>query len=137
MLLRLLGNLGIGALLGLCGGVLVAALTVLANLPRIADLFMRILRGMLRLSYFVYAALLNRLQPWVRRRIGLDLLVTQPRVILCLLISLSLGGALLVWRDWSPTFWILGFSAMHGLAVGLAWDNLVQPGGFQLGQQHP
>jgi hypothetical protein len=137
MLFRLLGNLGIGVLLGLCGGVLVAALTVLANLPRIADLFMRLLRGLLRLSYFVYSAMLTRLQPWVRRSIGLDLLATQPRVILCLLFSLSLGGALLFWRDWSPTIWLFAISAMHGLAVGLAWDNLVQPGGFQLGQQHP
>lgn len=137
MLFRLLGNLGIGFLLGLCGGVLVAALSVLANLPQIADLIMRILRGLLRLSYFVYAALLNRLHPWARRTVGLDLLATRPRVILCLLFSMGLGGTLLVWRDWSPTIWLFAISATHGLAVGLAWDNLVQPDGFQLGQQHP
>lgn len=48
---------------------------------------------------------------------------------------LSIGiGVLLSWlASKSVHTWVVILSAIHGITIGLAWDNLLDPGGLHLG----
>jgi hypothetical protein len=137
MLGRLFSSLGLGLLLALCGISLAAFFASVASLPRLAVLAVELLRGLLKLSYYLYAAMLSRIQPISASVVGLDLLAPLPRTVCTMLFSLTAGYAVLTWLGWLVNFWWLGLFACHGLVVGVAWDSLVEPSSFQMGERIP
>jgi hypothetical protein len=68
-------------------------------------------------------------------RQGLDVDIEDgfPRAAACSLLSLGLGVILLLLIRGRVTGWGLGLCLLHGLAVALAWDEIEDPGGLQLG----
>jgi hypothetical protein len=92
-----------------------------------------LLRGVLILSFRLYSFLLVPIAEPMRADIGVDILDGFWRVICCLLLSGSFGLLLLVVLGLPITVWSVGLCLLHGLVVGLAWDEIQQPGGLQLG----
>jgi len=71
--------------------------------------------------------------PIVQQRLNINILAGPSRVIASLLLSLILGLLFLLLTDLPMTGWSIGLSLLHGLSVGLAWDEIEKPGGLQLG----
>ena len=106
---------------------------LLRLLPRFLNLIRLGLRGLLILSFRFYHLLLTRMAPIIQQRLNIDILAGHLRVIASLLLSLILGLLFLLLTNLSVTGWGIWLSLLHGLAVGLAWDEIEKPGGLQLG----
>ena len=55
----------------------------------------------------------------------------------CVLFSLIIGVLPMALLDPSWSLWILVFCVLHGLFIGLAWDDIENPGGIQFGRRVP
>ena len=106
---------------------LLRLLPVLLNAIRLG------LRAILILSYRLYALVLTRVAPEVEERLGFDILTGIPRLVATVLLSLVSGLLFVTITHLPLTAWIWVLLVLHGLAVGLAWDEIAQPGGLQLG----
>jgi hypothetical protein len=113
--------------------VLLSFAGLLRLLPRFLAFIHLVLRCFLILSYRLYHLLLARTAPAIQQRLGFDVLVGHWRLVACLTLSLCLGLLFLVLTGLPVTGWGVGLSLLHGLAVGLAWDEIQAPGGLQLG----
>lgn len=125
------------ALIGTCLASLSLVLFSLAGLlrffPRLASFLMTCLRGILILSFRLYHLTLTYLDPLVGSLLGIDVLSGYFRLIGCVLISLTIFTLifLILGARWSVWFFLIPL--LHGLSVGLAWDEIEKPGGLQLG----
>jgi len=113
--------------------VLLSIAALLRLLPQFLNLIRLLLRGLLILSFRFYHLLLTRLAPVIEERLNITILTGHLRLIASLLLSLILGLLLLLLIGSPVTGWSVGLSLLHGLAVGLAWDEIEKPGGLQLG----
>ena len=111
--------------------------TTIRVFPRLLNIIHRILRGFLILSYRLYHILLTILQPVVYGWFGVEILQGTFRWMFCLLFSLIIGLIPIILLDPSWVLWVLIFWILHGLFVGLAWDDIENPEGIQLGNQMP
>lgn len=102
-------------------------------LPKLLPFLRTLLRWFLILSYRFYILILTRLAPILHSYLDIDLLNGMPRVAATLLLSLALGLLLHLLTDLPVSGWIIALLAIHGLVVGLAWDELENPEGFRLG----
>ena len=133
LIFGLLGRMLVGALLfGLILFFFSLASTV-RLLPRLIEGIRRIVRTALILSFRFYRLILVRVRPALLEHLGVDILADHTRLVACLLLSLAFGLIPLVFISLANTAWILGASILHGLLVGLAWDDIENPGGVQLG----
>ena len=122
-------------------GICLASLSLLffsiAALLRLLPQFMHVvrlgLRGFLILSFRFYHLLLTRMAPAIQQRLNVNILAGHSRVLASLLLSLTLGGLFLYLADLPVTGWSAGLFLLHGLSVGLAWDEIAKSGGLQLG----
>lgn len=55
------------------------------------------------------------------------------RVVITSLLSIGIGTLISWITSNSIHAWVVVFSAIHGITIGLAWDNLLDPGGLHLG----
>lgn len=133
MLRRFFGNLILGIVLSILGAIIMAAIGLIANLPRIIQGAIWLIRQALRLFYQLYALMLSSLQPPIYDLTGLDLLSPTARTITSLALSMSLGTSILWLLNWQIGLWWLMIFAIHGLTVGYFWDQLLHPGEFNLG----
>lgn len=133
ILSRLFGNLIVGA----CFFSLIFCLLSLGVLLRLFPKLLRalrfVLRGFLILSYRLYALILNCLSPFLRRYLAIGVLAGIGRVAATLLLSLGLGWILAALIHFNISGWFLALLILHGLFVGLVWEEIARPGGFQLG----
>jgi hypothetical protein len=106
---------------------------LLRLLPRFLHLIRLGSRSFLILSFRFYHLLLTRMAPVIQQHLNIHILVGHARVVATLLLSLSLGLLFLALTNLPVTRWSVGLSLLHGLAVGLAWDEIEKPGGLQLG----
>ena len=106
---------------------------LLRLLPRLLNLIHRGLRGLLILSFRFYRLILSRIAPFVYQHLNGNLLAGPLRVVSCLVLSLVLGSLLFMLVSVRVTGLSLALFLFHGLAVGLAWDEIEEPGGLQLG----
>jgi hypothetical protein len=132
-LLNFLGRVLIGALFFGLTFLLINFMAVVRLLPYLLVGVRRIVRNLVILSYRFYRMTFIRLQPMIQNQLGIDVLNGPARLILCILFSLALGSLALIFVDLSTGIWIIGISFLHGLFVGLAWDDIENPGGVQLG----
>ena len=54
-------------------------------------------------------------------------------MVACILTSLLLGLLVLLVTQLPEMAWIIVPSLLHGLGVGLTWNELEEPGGIQMG----
>jgi hypothetical protein len=133
LLIRLSNQILIGAC---CLSIIALVLAVVALLRLLPALLAAIrlgLRGICILSFRLYSLVLTWLAPFVQQRIGVDVLTGLPRIGATLILSLALGLLFLAITRLPIAVWSMGLLILHGLVVGLAWDELEDPGGLRLG----
>lgn len=113
--------------------VLIALALLLRFLPALVKFARLCLRGFLILSFRLYRLLLKPIAPVVQRYVGVDILSGMARVVATLLLSLVLGFVLLLVMQWPVAIWNIGLFALHGLLVGLAWDEMEHPSDLRMG----
>lgn len=133
MIVRMVSSLLVGICFSLCTSVLVLGFGLLANAPRILGFALNAARSFLRGSYRLYFAVFTWLQPYSLTALQLDLLRMPTRALLAMALSVSLGLGLLRILGLSSGWVSLLLVALHGLVVGVAWDQLVLLGEFRLG----
>lgn len=109
---------------------------MLRLLPNFLHLVRLGLRGLLILSFRLYYLLFRRMAAPVKQRLNINILSDHWRVIFSVLFSLVLGLFFLLLTGWPVTGWGIGLTLLHGLCVGLAWDEIENPAGLQLGARH-
>jgi hypothetical protein len=132
-LFNFLGRVFLGALFFCLTFLLINFMAIFRLLPYLLVGVRRIVRNVVILSYRFYRMTFIRFQPIIQNQLGIDVLNGPPRLFLCILFSLALGSLALILVDLSTWIWIMGISFLHGLFVGLAWDDIENPGGVQLG----
>lgn len=130
---RILGTIVIGVCLSSFGMILMSLLLSLRNLPRLLASLQNGLRRFLRLSFEVYALLIKRVRIWVLYYTGLDLLTPFPRCATTIALSLLIGWGISFVLGFALAGWMLVLLVLHGLFVGLAWEQITTPDDFQLG----
>ena len=117
----------------LCLSSIVIVLTTLflgaRNLPAILASVRQLVRDAFRGSYRLYNAILSLLQSWI----GYDLFQPVIRTICTVILSLMIGTGLLGIFSLNIPVWVLIILILHGLFVGLAWENILRSEGFQTG----
>jgi len=106
---------------------------IIRLLPRLFKLVRHLIRGILIVSYRLYAMILSPVAPVLEQRLGINILAGFSRVIATSFLSLLFGLPLV----WLATGSVLGFASMlliiHGLVVGVVWKEIEEPGDLQLG----
>lgn len=106
---------------------------LLQLLPTAIPLVGRVLWALLVLSCRLYVLVLVRLAPLVRARTGVDLTDGLWRVGATLTLSLLVGTFFLFLLAWPVNGVLATLFILHGLFVGLAWEEIQDHGGLQLG----
>jgi hypothetical protein len=101
--------------------------------PTIARFLRACLRGFLILSYRFYALLLMPIAQFSKRHLGIDILSGLGRIVVTVSLSLVMGVLFLLLTNGQLTGWIVVFIVLHGLVVGIIWDDIQYPGELQLG----
>lgn len=108
------------------------AVLVLQWLPRMLAFVRDAAQVALVISCYVYRAVINQIRP-LGRRVGINLVANPLRSVVCVLLSMALGAIIMLVAGWEITPPRLGLSALHGLLVGLVWDQVGPPKGISLG----
>ena len=132
VLVGLLEHTLVGLCLASLSLVLFSLAILLRQTPRLASFLRQCLRWLLILSYRFYRLILVQVNQSAGHYLGIDLFSGFARILACLVLSLILGALILMLTN-LPLAWAAGLSILHGLAVGLAWDDIERPAGFQLG----
>jgi hypothetical protein len=64
---------------------------------------------------------------------GVELARGWRRIVITTVLSTIIGIGILSVAGWPHSWWSLGLGVVHGLCVGLAWDEIEKPGGVQVG----
>ena len=103
------------------------------NLPAIARLVVAVLQMFLRLSFRLYSFLFTRMAPAFRSVIGINILTGKTRVVASATTSLVLGAPILFVTGLPIVEWSIGAILIHGVLVGLTWDEQKELEGLQMG----
>jgi len=119
-------------IIGVCAfSVLQGAIGLVAIL-RLLPALLSLARYLTRLffvgSFRLYRLLLTLTARWLKRFAGIDVLTGMPRLIVTLMLSVSLWLTTLLLLRVSLSVWVFIPAVLHGLIVGLLWDDLAQPG---------
>lgn len=131
------GNLLFGLCFSICGAASFAVIGLLMNFPRLLQGLLALLRLFFRLSFQVYAFCFGRLRPIIFSATGIDLLLPKERTLAAALSSLLIGSGIFLWLGWDISYWWLTLFAIHGLVVGISWEQIEHPGEFRLGERLP
>lgn len=108
---------------------------LLRNLPAILHAARQILREILIMSYRIYSQIITRLQPTSRRYLGIEIGRTPMRIVTTCLISLVLVLSTSLVLGWGLSIILSFLAILHGLIVGLLWEELDQAEGQQMGEK--
>jgi hypothetical protein len=133
MIVRMVSSLLVGICFSLCSSGVVLGFGLLANAPRLLSFALSAVRSFLRGSYRLYLAIFTWLQPYSHIALQLDLLRMPTRALLAMALSVSLGLGLLRVLGLGSGWVSLLIFTLHGVVVGVAWDQLVLLGEFRLG----
>ena len=126
-------------LFGLCSFstfiIMLVMMVFFRNLPKLMRLFLEILRRMLFLSYLLYKAMLTWINNHSQYQTGICLLEKPQRVILCGFLSMLVYGLACLFRSKGISIWIAGCFLLHGLLVGLLWQDFFEPQGLSMGEK--
>jgi hypothetical protein len=130
---RLFERVLVGVCLSSLGLLFFSIAALLRLLPGFLRLASRGLRVGLVLSFRFYRLLLARVAPTIERRLKINVLIDPSRVVASALLSIVMGSLLMFVIGLPVTVWSVGLCLLHGLAVGLAWDEVEAPEGLRLG----
>ena len=108
---------------------------LLRNLPEILRGARAVLREILILTYRMYRPLLERLEPFGQRHLGIQIATGPLRTLATSLLSLFVLLALLLILRWRITLVPSLLALLHGATVGLLWDELERPDGMRTGER--
>jgi hypothetical protein len=124
-------------LVGICLASLSLVFFGIAALLRLFPQFLRLLRlglrGFLILSFRLYHLLLTPVAYIFQHFLDIDIFASPIRVIASLLLSMVLGWLFTLLAEVPVVGWEIVLFILHGLFVGLAWDEIGDPAGLQLG----
>ena len=123
----------VGVCLSSFGIILMSLLLQLRNLPRMMSGLRDSLRSLLRFSFEIYSALLTRIRVWVLYYTSIDLLMPIPRTMTTIALSLLIGWGCMSLIGLALADWMIALLSLHGLFIGLAWEQITIPDDFQLG----
>ena len=136
-MLNLLTGLFNQVLLAGCCLSLVLVFVSLAGALRLLPVALRYLRLALHVGLILtvkgYRLLFKQVAPIAEQFLGVDLFSPYPRVIASVLVSIGVGMVFIAVTQAPVTLWNLGFCVLHGLAVGVMWENLEDPDDLLLG----
>ena len=92
-----------------------------------------LLRRLLKTSYHLYASLLNWINPYAMRSLGVDILEGFPRILATTSLSLGIGYTILSVLHIRLGFWLVAIFVIHGFFIGKEWDQILAPKDFQMG----
>lgn len=107
------------------------------NLPTLVSFFRRATREFLLLTYHLYQPILVWGQPHVWRYLGVNLRSIYVRTTATTLLSLMLLTLIYLIFGWQFSVLGIGLAILHGLAVGIVWDDIGHPDGLQIGEEVP
>jgi hypothetical protein len=110
--------------------ILAFALRLLPTLLRLAG---QCLRLFLFVSYRFYRMLLTPLARLIRRRSGINVTSGLWRIAATTLLSLVLGLIIMVVTPLTASVLSVSVCLVHGLLVGVIWDDVEHPGALHLG----
>lgn len=102
-------------------------------LPTLFALGRYLVRLLLVGSFRLYRLLLTLAAPLLTRYFNINVLGGIARLISTVLLSVSAGLAALWLLHWSLSLWTISPPVLHGLIVGLLWDDMSEPGSLRLG----
>lgn len=102
-------------------------------MPTLLQMAGQCLRLFLFISYRLYRMLLTPLARILRRRTGLDLTAGLLRLLSTTLLSLIVGFIIIAVTPLTMSLVTVGTCLIHGLAVGIIWDDVEHPGMLNLG----
>ena len=102
-------------------------------IPRFLHLVRLGLQGFLIISFRLYHLVLSCLAPAAQRRLKINVLSGGFRVVASISFSLVLALLLILLVGRPVSGWSVGLSLLHGLFVGLVWDEIENSGDFRLG----
>ena len=122
-------------------GTLVASLSLffvslaglLRLLPRLLQFLRHCLRSLLILCVHLYRFIFSLIAPMIQWFLPIDLMANPWRMIACVLVSLLIGLLVPLVTQMPEMAWIIVPSLLHGLGVGLTWNEIEEPGGLQMG----
>lgn len=117
--------------------VLVNALNICGLLIRFFPHIIKVARDLAQwfvaASVFVYRLILVRLAPFAAG-VRIDLLGSAWRLVATTVLSVALGTGIVYVIGWPVSLIALVISVVHGLLIGIVWDNLGPPNsGLTLG----
>jgi hypothetical protein len=133
-IIRVLGNILLGGFLLGINILIMAFFGLLRHLPVIVNLGLRFLNWFVRLSYRLYAAILNGIRPFAIQNLNFDILNIVPRVAASILLSLIFFMLFYSIAGWNISKISIGLAALHGLFVGFTWDGGESSSGLHLGE---
>lgn len=135
LLSRIVSRVLVGSVFVSLAALLMSMASLVRVFPWLLRLGHRLLRGLLILSYRLYNLILSSMRDFVLQAVRLDVLIGYPRLAMCLLLSVTVGLVVIMLTNTALVGWVLGCCALHGLFVGLAWDDIENPGGIRLGRR--
>ena len=117
--------------------MLFVVLTILLRLlPTAANSFTVIMHSVLMLSVRFYYLIIGHAAPILEDRLRVDILDGLWRLASCIVISQLFGILFLLLAGWEISGWTVILFTLHGMVVGLVWDEVVNMDGLQMGR-HP
>ena len=133
ILLRILEHTLVGVCLSSISLTLFTLVILLRLLPHLMRFLWWCIRGLMILSFRLYALMFNRLNPFLESQLGIDVRSGVPRLSACILLSSIFWGLVLLISGLTIPVWTIILPILHGTFLGLAWDEIEKPEGLQLG----
>jgi hypothetical protein len=128
-----------GAMVGLCiASAIFLFLTLAISLrlfPRFLSALRRLIWGVIVVSYRLYVLVFDLVTQGRFQHHEVDNQLIAGRMLGCAVLSLLIGSGIILLLHWPLNLiWIVLF-ILHGLFIGLFWDEIPNAGGFRLGER--
>lgn len=128
-----------GSLIALCIGSAIFLFLSLAILLRLSPGFLSALRrlvwGIVVVTYRLYAMVFDLVTQGRFQQREADNQFIAGRMLGCAMLSLLIGSGIILLLQWPLNLIWIGLFTLHGLFIGLFWDEIPNAGGFRLGER--
>ncbi len=123
----------VGSMIAFAAAQLFVGLAILVRLlPALVAGAQAVFQISLILSFRLYRLILEQIAPYAEGY-GVEISTGLGRIGTTIALSLAIGMGLWLLIGWQLSWLLVGALAIHGLIVGLAWDEIEKPGGLQMG----
>jgi hypothetical protein len=111
----------------------IAVVALFRFLPSLLSLLRYLVRLLFVCSFRLYRLILTWIAPLARRYLNLNVLDGVPRLIASSLLSITFSCLGLWLLSIDIAWWNMTLTVLHGLIVGLLWEDISHPGDLQMG----